>query len=64
MRVARDYLKEPLSQNKSSRVIFGSQNNDLKSLASQGNFLLFSCIKIYQGWSVETPVEGLEASQE
>jgi len=39
VRVARDYLKEPLSQNKSSRVIFGSQNNDLKSLASQGNFL-------------------------
>jgi len=26
--------------------------------------MIKSNIKIYQGWSVETPVEGLEASQE
>jgi len=36
VRVARDYLQEPLSKNQASKVIFGSSNNDLKSLADQG----------------------------
>ena len=39
VRVARDYLQEPLSKNKASKVIFGSSNNDLKSLADQGTWI-------------------------
>jgi len=50
VRVAREYLEKPISEKKSSQVIFGSQNANLKELENQG-------------WSIETPVEGLEASE-
>ena len=47
-----------MKDGKSSKVIFGSQNADIKGLQSQGIIIAFAFLMLI-GWSIETPVEGL-----